>query len=98
MVNHIAAQTMVMVAASSIILGTAGYVLTPHLLELLGVATDVYQGALGFMRLAPSLFVIGKTDRNCAGTGSHRLVWPPPDLAAASVAAQPQPLEAVVGL
>ena len=47
-----AAQTMVMVAASSIILGTAGYVLTPHLLELLGVAPDVYQGALGFMRVS----------------------------------------------
>jgi MATE family, multidrug efflux pump len=43
---------MVMVAASSIILGTAGYVLTPHLLELLGVAPDVYQGALGFMRVS----------------------------------------------
>src|SRR6476646_9738730 len=52
MVNHVAAQTMVMVAASSIILGTAGYVLTPHLLELLGVAPDVYQGALGFMRVS----------------------------------------------
>jgi hypothetical protein len=29
---------MVMVAGSSIILGTAGYVLTPQLLELLGIA------------------------------------------------------------
>ncbi len=52
MVNHVAAQTMVMVAISSIILGSLGYVLTPYLLQLLGVAPDVYAGALGFMRVS----------------------------------------------
>jgi len=52
MVNHVAAQTMVMVAVTSVILGTVGYVVTPHLLMLLGVAPDVYQGALGFMRVS----------------------------------------------
>ena len=52
MVNHVAAQTMVMVAVTSVILGTVGYVVTPYLLMLLGVAPDVYQGALGFMRVS----------------------------------------------
>ena len=52
LVNHVAAQTMVMVAVTSVILGTVGYVVTPYLLMLLGVAPDVYQGALGFMRVS----------------------------------------------
>jgi putative MATE family efflux protein len=52
MVNHVAAQTMVMVAITSVILGIIGYVLAPFLLELLGVAPDVYEGALGFMRVS----------------------------------------------
>jgi len=52
MVNHVAAQTMMMVAVTSAILGAAGYVLAPYLLELLGVAPDVYSGALGFMRVS----------------------------------------------
>ena len=40
------------VAVSSVILGTARLLLTPHLLRLLGVAPDVYAGALGFMRVS----------------------------------------------
>src|SRR5437762_371784 len=52
MVNHVAAQTMLMVAVTSIILGAAGYLLSPYLLKLLGVAPDVYDGALGFMRIS----------------------------------------------
>ena len=52
MVNHVAAQTMMMVAITSVVLGAAGYVLAPYLLELLGVAPDVYHGALGFMRVS----------------------------------------------
>ncbi len=52
MVNHVAAQTMTMVAVTSIVLGAAGYMLAPYLLELIGVAPDVYQGALGFMRVS----------------------------------------------
>src|ERR1700734_3652016 len=38
MVNHVAAQTMLMVTLTSIVLGAAGYVLAPYLLELVGVA------------------------------------------------------------
>jgi len=52
MVNHVAAQTLTMVALTSVVLGAAGYVFAPFLLELIGVAPDVYQGALGFMRVS----------------------------------------------
>jgi putative MATE family efflux protein len=52
MVDHVAAQTMLMVTLSSVVLGAIGYILTPYLLELLGVASDVYTGALGFMRVS----------------------------------------------
>jgi putative MATE family efflux protein len=52
MVNHVAAQTMLMVLVTSAVLGAAGFVLAPYLLELLDVAPDVYAGALGFMRVS----------------------------------------------
>jgi putative MATE family efflux protein len=52
MVNHVAAQTMMMVTLTSVVLGGAGYALAPHLLDLLDVAPDVYVGALGFMRVS----------------------------------------------
>src|ERR1700710_1156206 len=52
MVNHVAAQTMLMVTVTSVVLGAAGYGLAPYLLELLDVAPDVYAGALGFMRVS----------------------------------------------
>jgi putative MATE family efflux protein len=52
MVNHVAAQTMLMVTVTSAVLGAAGYALAPPLLKLLGVAPDVYAGALGFMRVS----------------------------------------------
>lgn len=51
-VNHVVAQTMLMVTITSVILGAIGYGLTPYLLKLLGVAPDVYVGALGFMRVS----------------------------------------------
>ncbi len=52
MVNHVAGQTMLMVAVTSVVLGALGYLLAPHLLTLLGVAADVRAGALGFMRVS----------------------------------------------
>jgi putative MATE family efflux protein len=52
MVNHVAAQTMLMVAITSVLLGAAGYVLSPYVLELIGVAPDVYRGALSFMSVS----------------------------------------------
>ncbi len=51
-VNHVAAQTMLMVAITSVFLGAAGYFLSPYLLGLLGVASDVYRDALGFMQVS----------------------------------------------
>lgn len=52
MVNHVAAQTLLMVALVSVILGAAGYVFSPVFLKLLKVAPEVYNGALGFMRIS----------------------------------------------
>lgn len=52
MVNHVAAQTMLMVVVTSVILGALGYALAPFLLELLGVAPEVHASALGFMRVS----------------------------------------------
>src|SRR5476649_2770290 len=52
MVNHVAAQTMLMVMITSVVLSAAGYGLSPLLLRLMGVAPDVYAGALGFMRVS----------------------------------------------
>jgi putative MATE family efflux protein len=51
MVNHVAAQTLLMVAAVSIVLGAVGYALAPDILHLMGVAPDVFFNALGFMRI-----------------------------------------------
>lgn len=52
MVDHVAAQTLVTIVAISVVLGTAGYVTAPGLLHLMGVAPDVFPGALGFMRVS----------------------------------------------
>lgn len=52
MVNHVAAQTFLMVIVTSVILGTIGYFLTPSILRLMGVAPEVYDHALGFMRVS----------------------------------------------
>lgn len=52
MVEHVAAQTLLMVVLVSLILGTAAFLLTPYFLRTLGVAPDVYAGAKGFMRVS----------------------------------------------
>ena len=52
MVNRVAGQTMMMVAFTSAILGAIGFFLAPYLLHLLGVVPEVYDGALGFMRVS----------------------------------------------
>jgi putative MATE family efflux protein len=52
MVGHVAGQTLLMVALASVVLGAGGYVVAPGLLRLMGVATDVYPGALAFMRVS----------------------------------------------
>jgi len=52
MVGHVAGQTLVMVVLTAIVLGTAGFFLAPSYLRIMGVAPDVYAGALGFMRVS----------------------------------------------
>ncbi|GAB3102497.1 MATE family efflux transporter [Aestuariicella hydrocarbonica] len=52
MVNHVAAQTLLMITVTSIILAALGVLLSPYLLTLLGVTPQVYDGALGFMRVS----------------------------------------------
>jgi putative MATE family efflux protein len=52
MVGHVAGQTLLMVALTSLVLGAGGYLAAPALLRLMGVAPDVYSGALGFMRVS----------------------------------------------
>jgi putative MATE family efflux protein len=51
-VDHVASQTLLMIVLVSIVLGAIGYALSPLFLRLLGVAPDVYSGALGFMRVS----------------------------------------------
>jgi putative MATE family efflux protein len=52
LVNHVAAQTMMMITVTSTVLGAAGFAFAPWLLDLLAVAPDVHAGALGFMRVS----------------------------------------------
>lgn len=52
MVGHVAGQTLLMVILASLVLGAAGFFLAPALLRVMGVAPDVYAGALGFMRVS----------------------------------------------
>jgi putative MATE family efflux protein len=52
MVGHVAGQTLLMVMLASLVLGTIGFFVAPSLLRLMGVAPDVYPGALGFMRVS----------------------------------------------
>src|SRR6185437_1623422 len=61
MVDHVAAQTLVTIVAVSVVLGSIGFALTPWLLQLMGVAPDVYHNAIAFLRITfvalPFLFV-----------------------------------------
>jgi len=76
MVNHVAAQTMMMVTITSAVLGAAAYALAPYLLDLMGVAPDVYAGALGFMRVSfigiVFVFLYGMFQALMRGVGETR--------------------------
>ena len=61
MVSHVAAQTLLMVVLVSVVLGALGYMAAPALLHLMGVAPDVYAGALGFMRVSFAALVFNFT-------------------------------------
>lgn len=62
-VNHIAAQTLLMVALTSAVLGAVGYGLAPTILRAMGIGPDVFPGALLFMRwsFVGLVFVFGFT-------------------------------------
>jgi putative MATE family efflux protein len=51
MLNHVAAQTMLMVLGVSLVLGLIGVTLAPQILQLTAVTREVYLEALGFMRV-----------------------------------------------
>lgn len=51
-VDHVAAQTILMIVIISVVLGIVGYMLSPLFLSALGVAPEVYGGALAFMRVS----------------------------------------------
>jgi putative MATE family efflux protein len=77
MVNHVAGQTMIMVVLTSILLSALGYIIAPYLLTLLGVAPDVYDGALGFMRVSfvgmIFVFAYGMFQALMRGVGQTRI-------------------------
>ncbi|MDD5213641.1 MAG: MATE family efflux transporter [Candidatus Gracilibacteria bacterium] len=52
MVNHVAAQTLLMVVVISVIIGAIGYAIAPNLLSLMGVSKGVYVDALSFLRIS----------------------------------------------
>lgn len=51
MVNHVAVQTLLMTIIVSVLISIIGFIATPKILGLMGVASNVYDGALGFMRI-----------------------------------------------
>ncbi len=51
-VDHVASQTILMIVLISVVLGVVGYMLSPLFLDALGVAPEVYGGALSFMRVS----------------------------------------------
>lgn len=51
-VNHITSQTIVMVVNISIVLATIGYVLSPHLIKLMGAEPNVYISAVSYIRIS----------------------------------------------
>jgi putative MATE family efflux protein len=52
MMNHVAAQTLLMIMSVSLILSIIGYIAAPGILSLMGVEDQVYALALGFMRVS----------------------------------------------
>lgn len=52
MVDHVAAQTLMMVVLVSFFLGCVGFLITPWILHLMWVTPSVYHDALTFMRVA----------------------------------------------
>ncbi len=52
MVNHVAAQTLLMVISVSVVLAVIGIIFSPYFLKALKVQQNVFDGALGFLRVS----------------------------------------------
>ena len=50
--NHIASQTLLMTVIISIILAAIGYLLSPHLVNLMGVEQGVFSSAVSYMKIS----------------------------------------------
>ncbi len=51
-IDHIAAQTLLMVVFISAVLAIAGYILSPSILNLIGVESEVFSSAVSYMRVS----------------------------------------------
>ena len=52
MISHVASQTLIMTIFISVVLGAVGYILAPTILHAIGVAPDVFNHALGYIRVS----------------------------------------------
>lgn len=52
MVDHVAAQTLLMIVLVSAVLGALGFLAAPALIHLMGAAPEVFDGAVAFMRVS----------------------------------------------
>lgn len=52
MVSHSAAQTILMIVITSIIISTLGFILAPNILHLMGANSEIFNTALGFLRFS----------------------------------------------
>lgn len=52
MVDHVAAQTLLSIITVSVILGAVGFVISPYLLDLMGVTPAVHAAANAFLRVS----------------------------------------------
>mgnify|MGYP003473102293 FL=1 len=52
MVNHVSAQTLLMVVSVSLVLAGIGYAFAPGILRLMGIGSDIFADALVFLRVS----------------------------------------------
>lgn len=78
MVNHVAAQTILLVVVVSVLLGAFGFCISPLILTMMGVAPAVREGALAFLRVSfvgmPFIFGFMMFQALMRGVGEVR--WP----------------------
>lgn len=76
-VNHVAAQTLTLVASASVVLGIAGWFVSPFLLGFMHVSPEVYSNALRFLRVMflglPFMFVFAVFQSVMRGVGEVKV-------------------------